>query len=524
MSRKLPLTLAFTLVVSMFVAAAPLAVTGAPSPGPDSVPPASAPLIGDPSLPGPRPVASTQLSYSSGGQVSPVDVYYPSSGPAGAVVILLPGGLPSEPAHHAGHGQHLASHGFVVGVVHDADTFSSADVAPNARRAGAALDGLRAAPELAGRLTDRAAVVGAHYNGTSALVAAASDARFRAVVGLHPSTFGPGGGGSAGVGVPYLALGGNVENGLLCPYGTTWLETFQRAASIHRSGYLFAAARPADFQDPAPSELFDFCGQPRATPFLWIKGLMTAWLAYYVHGDLTAAAWLYTAEAGPSKPADVSDSQAFNAPRRLLAVTAGEDGLNGQVSWDEPDSDATTLRDVALRRAVSEGPFVDRAVVPLGTASHGDEGLTAGTTYRYTAAFRDRGGRVFQTAAPAGLVAGAPTPTPSATPRPTQTPGPTATPTLYLSPTPSATRTATSTRTPTLTRTPTQTRTATLTRTPTITRTPSRTPSPRTTATPGPSPTGGASDTPAATATVPASATAPPEPAYRLYLPRAGRP
>lgn len=480
---------------------------------------ASRPRAGNPSQPGGLAVATAQIPYQSGGRSSRVDVYYPTTGPAGPAVMILPSGLTGEPEHHAGHGRHLASHGYVAGVVHDMEIGGQEDVLPNAWRTRDALDALQAAPALAGRLTQQAAVVGTHFNGLSALRAAADDARFDAVVGLHTTTFTVGGGGAGRVTVPYLDLGGNVENGLLCPYNTTWTETYDAAGSIHRTLALLADAHPVDFLDPPSSDPFDLCGAPRAQPFVWIIGLTTAWLDYYVRGDMAAYSWLYDEDAGPLEPTDVTSAEAANAPRNLLAFTSGDDGLTAHVGWRLLVPDSAALAQVAVFRAEGDGPFERIAALPLATAGYDDPGRAPGVTYRYSAAYLDRAGRQFQTAQPRSLVAGAPTPTASLTPSPTHTVGPTSTRGPTTIPSATHTRSPTNTRTATLTRTATITRTPTLTRTPTVTRTPTITRTPSVSATPGDSPTPGAS----ATSTVPVTAApttaTPAEPQWWVYLP-----
>jgi hypothetical protein len=468
--------------------------------------PAGAPRAGDPSQPGPLPVATAQLTYTANGKSAPLDAYFPASGPAGPAVVLLPSSIGGGgPENHAGHGQHLASHGYVVGVVHDADILDPSDVGPNAAKAEAALDTLTSAPQLAGKVNGEAAIVGVHYNGSAAIYAGATDHRFHAIVGLYPGTFSPGGAGAGSLEIPYLVLGGNVANGLFCPLGTTWYQTFSNAGSIHTSGYLFAEAHPADFTDP-PYTGDVFCGAPRAEPFTWIKGLMTAWLDYYLRGDLASYNWLYTGNGMPSKPADVTDSDARNAPQQLMAFTAGDDGLTAHLSWYPFANPMPPLEAVEIYRAEGEGPFSRIAALPYGTALYDDPARAAGTTYRYSAAYRDRGSHVFQTATPVAVVAGAPTPTASNTPRPTNTAGPTRTPGPTYTSTPS--RTATLTRTPTSTRTSTLTRTPTLTRSPTTTRTPTppRTATPTRTLPPGTSPSPG----PSASVTVEPSRTSEP--------------
>jgi hypothetical protein len=364
---------------------------------------AGSPAAGDPSKPGPLAVATLQVPYTVGDRTSQVDVYFAPSGPAGPAVVILPG---ADAKNHAGHATHLASWGYVAGIVEGAGVVDPTDISPSAASAQAALTALRTAPGLAGHVNNRAAVVGGIFNGLSAMEAATDDPRFNAVVGLHPATFPFGSGDFGALRQPYLAMGGITEGGFLCPYGP-WSDPYKGAHAAQQEAFEFGTAHPSDFLSPSPSGGFDFCGAARATPFVWISGLMTAWLNYYLRGDMAAYSWLYTAGGGPTQPVDVTDSLADNAPQQLLALTSGAAGLDAQVSWRQVITDTTALESMEVYRAVANGPFSRVAAVPLASAVYVDPGLTAGTTYHYSAAYRDHAGHLFQTAEPKSLVAGA---------------------------------------------------------------------------------------------------------------------
>jgi hypothetical protein len=361
-----------------------------------------------------------------------MDLYYPIDGPAAPPVVILPSGATGGPQHHAGHASHLASWGFAAAVVHNVPFEDGIDGRVNGARASAALDTMMEADAVRGRLTDRAAVVGTHFNGMSALSASVLDPRFKAVVGLHPALY-PYGSDAPDATVPTLILGGNIEGGIKCTYGVTWKVMYLSTGSPHKAEFLFPDARPADFQEPAWDSPSNSCGRPRLEPFPWIRGMLTAWLKYYVQGETEYYEVLYGAGGQPLLPYESSDSIADNAPLGLNASTTGHDGA--EITWRSPYTDTTALRDLAIYVSQSGGQFVELDVVPLGTTRYVATGLHRGSEYRYTLAYRDQAGRVFQTADPVSVVGGGPTPTPSATPPPTAMPTPTST----LTPTPTDT-------------------------------------------------------------------------------------
>ncbi len=403
---------------------------------------ASAPAASDPTVPGPRAIAKAQISYSYKDETDPLDLYYPTDGSPAPVVVLLPAGTTGGPEHHVGHGEHLASWGYAVAVVHGASVLDGTDIAPNAERASAALDAVRTSDLLAGRLSDRTAIVGAHFNGSSALLATVRDPRFNAYIGLHPALFPFGSSGAGDTKVPALILGGNIEGGIMCVLGKTWQTLYFDTASAHKSVYLFPDARPSDFQEPPYEGPFNFCGRPGDKPIPWIKGLMTAWLEYYVRGDTAQYNALYKAGGVPSLPDGTSDSIADNHPQRLQVSPFGADGA--QLTWRTSITDTTALAGYHLFRSRAGEAFTALAQLSLDTDLHQDSGLEKDVTYRYTMSYRDTAGHAFQTAEPVELEGGAPTPTPTRTRRPTDTPRPTRTPT------PTQTQTPTTTLTPTV--------------------------------------------------------------------------
>jgi hypothetical protein len=411
---------------------------------------ASRPAAGDPTQRGPHPVATAQVGYTYDKQTETVNLYYPSDGGPSPVVVLLPSGATGDATNHVGHGQHLASWGYVVGILTSVRFVDGTDVLPNAERASAALDAINASDKV--QVTDRAGIVGTHFNGVSALRATLIDRRFRVVVGLNPEIFPYSSTGAASVTVPYLVLGGNATGGLLCMYTNSWNQLYLTAASAHKSVYLFADAHPADFQDPPYDDPFNFCGQPRAKPFVWITGLMTAWLEYYLRGATAQYGALYHDGGLPSKPLEVSDSVAANAPKGLTGAAVGQDGA--LLHWKSVISDTMVLSSYDVLRARGNDPYTSLARPGLDQISYQDSALEQGTAYHYSLTYRDKAGNGFQTAVPVTINGGAPTVTPTRTATPTRTIRPTSTQ--------RATYTPRASNTPRITGTPGSTRTATV--------------------------------------------------------------
>ncbi len=418
-------------------------------------------LAADPTQRGNQAFAKSTLSYAYEDESYTIDLYAPTAPGRWPVVILLPSGSSGGPENHVGHGEHLASWGYVVAVPRGLGFVAPSDAGDNAARAVAVLDAVLASERE--HTTDRIAIVGTHFNGASAMRATLLDVRFKAIVGLHPDLMPFTASGSRSLRVPYLILGGSVEGGILCPFSQAWMELYFNSGSAHKSAYYFNEAHPGDFQEPPYEDLGDFCGRPRATPFPWIRGLMTAWLEYYLKGNTAFFDVLYRPGGLPRPAAETSDSEAINAPQGLTAAPLGNDGV--QLRWSEVISDTTVLHSYRLFRSEAGSSYHSLADVPLTQTEYQDLGVSAGVSYGYTVAYLDRAGNVFQTAEPVTVQGGAPTFTPTASASPTRTPRPTATETPLRSPT--ATRTATASRTATRTRTPDPRWTSTSTATPT---------------------------------------------------------
>jgi hypothetical protein len=387
-------------------------------------------------------------TYTVADQEHPMRIRAPHGRSGAPIVALLESGVFGDADNEMGHADHLASWGFVVVVPDDLDIESSSQTSRNAGRVSAALDAVYAS--LGTQVTDRVGVAGTHFNGVSALYLAAHDPRIDAVVGLHPATLSASDASLAGlVAAPTLILAGSQSGGgLLCPIGATFDLIYGRSASPQRAAFLFDGASPADFQDPPYEVPLGFCPAPSDHPFPWIAGLMTSWFKFYLEGDSSFRGFVFTDTGDPKDAPQIRDSVADTAPVGLVAVPEGENGA--RLSWDVRITDTTALNDVIVLRAQGQGTMSAIGSVPLGVGTFGDTGLTAGVTYSYTVAYRDRAERRFQLAEPVELAGGAPTPTVTSTATPTRTPRPTITsrPTNTATPT-SPDETATPTGGPT---------------------------------------------------------------------------
>lgn len=411
---------------------------------------APARAAGDPSQRGPRAFEKAEIAFESEGGRRELDLTWPTSGPPGPALILIPSGALGDAEHHVGQAEHLASWGMSVGVLKGFLIQEPGDIVAIAGRASRALDAMSAAPELAGRLDGRAAVVGLHYGAASALQAAVDDPRFRAVVAMHGAVF-PLQSTRYAIRVPYLAMGGRAEGGIICPLPNTWPLLYSGSGETHKALYDFAGASAFDFQDPPFADAGFLCGNPSPSPPAWIKGLLTAWLQYYVQGDTSAYPWLYAAEGVAQAPAGVTESEAANALLDLSAEAMGQAGA--QLRWRQGITDTRTLERIQVLRGEEGGALRELAELPLDAAGWADSGLAAGRRYHYQIRYRDRAEQRFQLSEAVELVGGAPTPTPippSPTPTPTRTPRPSNTPRPTLTPAPATpTPTATAEASPT---------------------------------------------------------------------------
>ncbi len=171
---------------------------GSTGPGPDGsitsdgATPSDGGAAADPNLPGPYTTASGDATITPGtGDRLPIHVVYPNGVPAPLPVVVIAHGFQLSIDLYYGYAERLASHGFLA-VVPDYPTGISANNVKDAQNLVAALDWSLTAAPVKGDAT-KAGVMGHSRGGKAAILAAARDARFKALMGLDPVDSKPGG-------------------------------------------------------------------------------------------------------------------------------------------------------------------------------------------------------------------------------------------------------------------------------------------------------------------------------------------
>ncbi len=311
----------------------------------------------DPALNGPFAWASTTVSVP-GTQAAALttDVYFPG-GPGGALdpaakpcpVIVLGHGFAQSRARHVNQGRHLATRGYIV-LIPSFNGFSNhARNGEDMRRCidWALAEHANPTSRFYGALrSDAIGVSGHSAGGLSAILAAAADARIRAVSLMDPVDNG-------GAGVAALAS-------VAVPVAITWsersscnafgsAETLYAAARGTRRGLRIVGANHTDPQDP-PGVLGSVtCGGAYAPRQALYRRYMAGWFEYFLRGDESYAPWVFRfADGQVAEDIATIKITAYHAvaPVRFASVADGEPAFlaqapTGQIFSTEISTNAT---------------------------------------------------------------------------------------------------------------------------------------------------------------------------------------
>jgi pimeloyl-ACP methyl ester carboxylesterase len=171
---------------------------GSTLPGPDGSSPGDGSTTGDsgtaldPNLPGPYTTASSDATITPGtGDRLPMHVVYPNGLAGPLPVVIIAHGFQLSIDLYYGYAERLATHGFLA-VVPDYPTGFGANNVKDAQNLIAALDWSLTSAPVKGDAT-KAGVMGHSRGGKAAILAAARDPRFKALMGLDPVDSKPGG-------------------------------------------------------------------------------------------------------------------------------------------------------------------------------------------------------------------------------------------------------------------------------------------------------------------------------------------
>jgi hypothetical protein len=337
-------------------------------------------------------------------------------------------------ADNAGNGQHLASWGYVTAIPKlpdDAETRVT-----NLRDVLTYLETQTTTPgSFLFQKVDgnRLATAGHSLGGSTALAAAARDARVKAVVGLDPVNHG----GMPGqtqevwnaaaeaplISVPTGILGAPAGD---CNDQADYAEIYGYVGTTHKTSYLLNGVSHCVFAIPGNQFCTFTCsGAVDATKQLLVKRYMTAWLNYYLLYKTEDYTYLYGAQSAADVSAGSIVKQESTAPRNVSAQAL----LNAiQLSWTRYDHPIIGGYNVYRRQngqTYSATPYAQLAA----SSGYTDTQIMTGQVYSYTLRSRDAASHVHQASTEVSAIPLSAPPTSTWTPTPTSTATPTRTPT-----------------------------------------------------------------------------------------------
>jgi hypothetical protein len=342
-------------------------------------------------------------------------------------------GLTDGMADNADNGQHLASWGYVAAVPKlpdDAETRVT-----NLRDVLTYLTTQTATPgSFLYQQVDvtRLATVGHSLGGSTALAAAARDARVKAVVGLDPVNHGGVPGQTqevwnAAAEAPLIS----VPTGILgsppssCNDNSDYAEIYGYVGATHKASYLLNGVSHCVFAIPGNQFCTFTCsGTVDATKQLLVKRYMTAWLNYYLLYKIEDYTYLYGTQSEADVSAGLIVKQESTAPRDFTANPATGSVELAWTLYTHPSVAGYNIYRRQAGQSYAATPYAQVGGVP----NYADANVIAGQVYSYTLRSRDAAGHVHQAAEERSVISQEGTPdTPTRTPTATHTPTPTAT-------------------------------------------------------------------------------------------------
>jgi dienelactone hydrolase len=312
-------------------------------------------------------------------------------------------GLTNGAEDNAGHGQHLASWGYVVAIPLLPDDVE--ERIANLEEVLTYLEGATDRPDsfLFGMVdADRLAAAGHSFGGASVLALAAMNPHLKAVVALDP-VYHQGGPGSEPeiwdhdvegpkIAAPTTILGGPSSD---CNSASDYAEIYPFVGSAHKAQFFISGASHCDFSAPGNDFCYLVCGGSDDQSDLrtqLVQKYMTAWLNYYLQYDTDSFDYLYGPESDSDITGGLIEREAHTAPRDVRASGRAEAVLLEWIPYDHP---VVTGYYAYRRRAGEVYPDLPQMEVGL-TGNHVDESLAAGETHFYVLCSHDGVGHEHQ--------------------------------------------------------------------------------------------------------------------------------
>lgn len=375
----------------------------------------------DPGQPGPYVadyVVITTTNPSTGSELV-TDIHYPSSGggvdPSGApyATLVFAHGFMASPSGYTGHGEHLASWGYIVAL----PDFPDDDVEVRASDVQHLFSYLEAenangaSPFFQTIDTARLGMAGHSLGGMSTLMVTARDARVNmAGVPLDPA------GGMLGnwdyeteapsITVPSVVIGAPPQ---LCNSSGEYNDWYPHIGATHKAKFVITDGSHCDFMSTDDEGQTNVCGllcgeySPERSEIA--QHYMTAWFNYYLSLDTDYYTYLYGAEADADIQAGLITRTVDTAPRDVVAVGGFGAVELGWTLYDHP-----IISGYNIYRSQESGNYPSSPYAQVGRqTSYTDTGVVAGEEYFYVIRSRDSAGNEHQASEEvSAVVSGAP--------------------------------------------------------------------------------------------------------------------
>ena len=371
----------------------------------------------DPGQPGSYAVAHVTITTTNPNTSSELvtDIYYPSSNggvdPSGApyATLVFAHGFMASRGGYPGHGEHLASWGYIVAI----PDFPDEDTEVRASDIQHLFSYLEAEDANGGSLffqkidTDRFGLTGHSLGGLGTLMVAARDDRINmAGVPLDPA------GGmlsdwdheaeAPNITAPLVVIGAPAQ---LCNNSAEYNDWYLHIGATHKAKFVIANGTHCDFMNTDDEmQLIGcsfMCGEFSEERLEIAVRYMTAWFNYYLRLDTNYYTYLYGDEADEDIQAGRITRDVQTAPRDVAAT-----GRAGAVELTWSLYDHPIIAGYNIYRSQQSGNYPSTPYAQVGReSSYEDRDVVPGQRYYYVLRSRDAAGNEHQ---PSGEVSAVP--------------------------------------------------------------------------------------------------------------------
>ena len=343
----------------------------------------------------------TDIHYpSSGGGVDPSDAPYPT--------LVFAHGFMASPSGYSGHGEHLASWGYIVAIPAFPDDDARASDVQHLLSYLEAENARSDSPFFQMIDTDHFGLAGHSLGGLSTLMVAAQDDRINmAGVPLDPA------GGplsdwdyeaeAPNITAPLVVIGAPAQ---LCNNQAEYNDMYLYIGATHKAKFVITNGTHCDFMNTDDEwQILGcslLCGEFSEERLEIAVRYMTAWFNYYLRCETDYYTYLYGDEADEDIQAGLITRTVQTAPRDVVAL-----GRFGAVELNWTLYDHPIIAGYNIYRSQQSGDYPSTPYAQVGReTSYVDTSVVAGQQYFYVLRSRDAAGNEHQ---PSNQVSAVPT-------------------------------------------------------------------------------------------------------------------